>query len=434
MQSSEVNTTQQESQSEGRAFSSPRGSGRIGWLGIAIMILLAAAAVSAYWLMNRPKVTRQKPPSQATLVEVTLVERGNNQVIIRAMGTVVPVKSVQLSSRVGGSIVKVSPEFVPGGHFSMGQQILKIDPRDYELAAKQRASELAKARSDMKLEMGQQSVARREYEILKQEVERKDEELLLRRPQLASAEAAVASAQASYEQARLDLERTEVVAPFNALVISREVDVGSQVSAGSPLATLVSTDEYWVQVSIPVDQLKWIYIPGVGSSEGSEVRVLHETSSGTRYTWDGRVERLMPSLETQGRLAQLLVSVKDPLGLNVPAAERHPLILDSYVRVEIKGKALDDVVRIDRTSIRDGHFVWVMLPDGTLDIRKVGIIWAGNNHVFVSEGLEAGDLLIVSDLGAPVEGMALRTSGGPKRGARQPAMPKKQLGQGEGQS
>lgn len=410
MEVSEMNAQSPEGSPARERANVPRWASYAGRTALVLIILAMAGGIATYWLMNRPKAERKQPLAQATLVEVAKVKRGPQRVVVRAMGTAVPSQSIKLSARVSGEVTDISPRFVPGGRFAAGERILQIDPKDYELAVKQRESELAKIQSDLRLEMGQQSVAESEYELLGHQVNQEDEELLLRKPQLAAARAAVSAAQAAYEQAKLDLKRTEVTAPFNMIVLSRNADLGSQVSAGAELASVVGTDEYWVQVSIPVDQLKWIEIPGVGRSEGSPVQVLHETASGGGQSWEGEVARMMPNLEPQGRMAQVLVSVKDPLGLQKPLSERQPLILDSFVRVEIEGTQLDDVVRIERTSLRDGRDVWVMQPDGKLDIRKVAIAWSGNDHVYVSSGLADGDRLVITDIAAPVKGMALRTS------------------------
>ncbi|MBN1592457.1 MAG: efflux RND transporter periplasmic adaptor subunit [Candidatus Coatesbacteria bacterium] len=387
----------------------------ISRFGLAIIILLVAGLIAAYWMSNKPKAQRTQPPKQSILVEVAPIKLGEHQVVVEAMGTVIPAKEVQLTSRVGGEVVEVAPEFVPGGQFRRGEKVLKIDPRDYELVLKQRKSELAKAESELKLEMGQQSISQKEYKLLGQEVESGDEELLLRKPQLESARAAVASAEAAYEKAALDLNRTTVEAPFNSQIQSTSVEVGAQVSAGAALGSIAGTDEYWVKVSVPVDQLKWIDIPGNGNTTGSTVRILYVTQSGETDAWNGKVMRLMPSLETQGRLAQILVNVEDPLGLSDPATKRRPLLLDSYVRAEIIGRQLDNVAAIDRTSLRDGNHVWVMLPDDTLDIREVEIAWGSDELVCVSGGLRDGELLVISDIAAPVKRTSLRTGNGSSR-------------------
>ncbi|MEE8567977.1 MAG: efflux RND transporter periplasmic adaptor subunit [Anaerolineales bacterium] len=377
---------------------------------LALIILAGGGGISFYWLTHKPTAQRRPSQVQARLVEVTRVRSGTQKVAVQAMGTVVPARKIQLASRVSGEIIEVNPEFVPGGHFKANQRMLQIEPKDYQLAVEQFTSNLAKAQCDLKVEMGQQSVAQREYELLGQDVQEEDKELLLREPQMAMTQAAVTAAQASLEQAQLNLKRTNVMAPFNAIVQSRNVDLGSQVNVSTALASLVDTDKYWIQVSVPVDELRWITIPDRNGDEGSLVRVYYESAWGPDAFRMGTVERLMTDLEPQGRMARLLVAVADPLELNSDSQNHHSLILESYVRVKIQGPDLADVVRIPRTALRDGNRVWVMQPDNTLDIREVTIIWGGNDHVCVTDGLADGDLLIISDLAAPVQGMALRTA------------------------
>lgn len=382
-------------------------------LGLAVAILAAGGAISAYWLMRRPKAKRKPLRTEARLVEVSQVRADTHQVVVRALGTVVPARHIMLASRVSGEIVEVSPKFVPGGQVRAGERILRIEPEDYQLVVQRRTGELTQARAKLKLEMGQQAIARREYRLLRQEVREEDKELLLRGPQLASAQAAVSAAEAALEQARLDLRRTDIRAPFNAVIQNRSVDVGSQVSPGAALASLVGTDEYWVQASVPADELRWIDIP---SRQDGSVRVFHKAAWGAGVSRVGTVARLMSELEPQGRMARLLIAVKDPLGLAASPAQRPPLILGSYVRVEIEGRHIENVVRVARTALRDGVRVWVIKPDSTLDIREVSIIWSGSDHVYVAQGLNDGDRLITSDLGTPVPGMALRTADSAKRG------------------
>ncbi len=199
-------------------------------------------------------------------------------------------------------------------------------------------------------------------------------------------------------------------APFTATIVQRYVDLGSQVRSGDKLAKLVSTGEYWIRVSVPIDQLKWIRIPGCNSREGSSVRVTHEAAWGPGVSRTGVVMRLLTELEPRGRMAQLLVSVPDPLGLRDDPDQCRPLILGSYVRVEIQGVRLEDIVRVPRTALRDGNHVWIMDEEGALDIREVRLAWGGDDQVYVSGGVDPGERLIISDLGTPVQGMSLRTA------------------------
>jgi hypothetical protein len=121
------------------------------------------------------------------------------------------------------------------------------------------------------------------------------------------------------------------------------------------------------------------------------------------------VVRALGDLEEEGRMARLLVSVDDPLGFEVSAP---PLLLGSFVRVEIDGTPLVDVAVLDAALLHDGKHVWVMNDSNELEIRAVTVAFRGRDQVFVSSGLSAGERVIRSGLSVPVAGMSLRLTAG----------------------
>ena len=376
------------------------------------LAVLAASVAGAMWLVkNRPEAERRRPPSRARLVSVTPLAAQTRQVMVDAMGTVIPARQIDLAAQVGGLVTDANPRFVPGGRFQAGEWMLKIERDDYELALRQRESELARARSNLQIEMGQQDVAVSEFELLGEDITEDDRELVLRQPQLKIAEAQVAAAQAAVDKAKLDLQRTTIGAPFNAVIQNRHVDVGAQVREGATLATLAGTDEYWIEVSVPVYELKWLEIPEFNSDRGSEVHVYYESAWSPGVARKGRVARLLSDLETQGRMARLLVTVEDPLQLHGDPGERRPLILGSYVRVEIAGRPVENVMPIPRTAFHEGNQIWIMTPERTLDIRAVSPVWTTKDTIYARDHIGPGELLVTSDLGSPVEGMDLRVEG-----------------------
>lgn len=383
--------------------------GRLGKILPAVIILAVAVGLSGYWLTNKPRAERQPSRVSAPLVTTMVAQVADHRVIISAMGNVVASQRIDLTSRVKGEVIRVSHAFIPGGKFRSGDEILKIDPRDYELIVQQKKSEQARAEYELKLEMGQQAIARQEYKLLGDTLEEKEQELVLRRPHLKSTKSALAAAEASLEQARLDLKRTKVVSPFNAVVLTRNVDLGSWVSSGSPLVTLVGTDRYWVEVAIPMDRVRWVEIPGVTGTGSSDARIMHEAAWGPDRFRTASVKRLMAEVEEEGRMAMLVIEVDDPLCLKDENRNSPPLILGAYVRVEIEGKNLSDVIRLPRSSLHDGDRVWTLTTEQTLDIRKVEIAWGEKDYVFVkADILKEGDEVITSELSTPVQGMKLR--------------------------
>ncbi len=368
---------------------------------LCLIIVAAGLGLAGYLKKTAPKAQRRPPVRNVPRVETMALYPGDHQVSVTAMGTVAPAREMTLKSRVSGQVQSVHPEFVAGGIVARGQRLLKIDPQDYQLALARKESQLINARYELKVEMGFQDVARREWSLLNKgtPADALDEELALRKPHLAKARSSLAAAQAELEQARLNLSRTDIKAPFNAIVRATHVESGSQVSTQDALADLVGIDEYWIRVALPVDRLRWIRIPSKRSETGAPAMVHYRG-----YARSGRVIRLLGDLEPQGRMARILVSVEDPLGRG-DGEPGQPLLIGEYVRVKVQGETLADVYRIPRSALRDNNTIWLVAADDTLRIEPVVTVWRDDRHVLIHDHLAPGDRLVVSDLAAPVAGM-----------------------------
>lgn len=391
---------------------------------IPLLILAGAWAFFQYQIATRPQAKRKKPPQQARLVTVIEAQSQNMRAVLdnNIMGPVIPAQRVTLMPEVSGLVLALDPVVIPGGFVQAGQTLLNIDPRDYQSIYDQRRSERARAYLNLKLELGNQKIAQQEYELLAQEISAEERELVLRQPHLASTEAALRAADAAVKKAQVDLERCRVAAPFNAVIERKHVDRGARVGPTSSLVTLAGTDRYWIDVKVRVDQLKWIRIPRGNERDGSVARIYDRATWGEDVYREGRVIRLLAGLETQGRLARLLVEVADPLALNEQAGQA-PMLLNSLVKVAIEGSELSGGFPLNYELLRDGDQVWIMTADKTLEIRPVTVSFRGREQVYVTSGLQAGDKIVVTDIAAPVVNMPLRLQGdkpkGPKPGKPQ---------------
>jgi RND family efflux transporter MFP subunit len=310
---------------------------------------------------------------------------------------------------VSGKVLSLHPEFIEGGYIKENAEILRIDPVDYQLTVTLAEAKVKDAESGLELAEEEANAAKEEWRLLYDDANTNDKPspLVAKEPQLAAAQARLKAQQAELKKAELDLKRTSVPAPFNGIVRTKSVEVGSLVTPQDPLAELVGVDEYWIQVSVPVDYLKWISVPNRKGKKGSQVRVVHQSG----YERTGEVIELLGDLETEGRMARILATVKDPLGLKDSGQKTRPLLIGEYVRVEIEGSPLSQVFRIPRIALRDNDTIWVVGDDSTLDIRPVTTIWRDTQTVFLDQGLDPGDRVIVSDLAAPVAGMKIQMEG-----------------------
>lgn len=354
---------------------------------------------------TEPSTVRESAVKRsAMLVEVEELQRGTFSPSIEGLGKVQPAQDIILSPRIDGQITYISNNFIPGSLVTAGEQILTLDPSDHQNNVKQLESALKQAKSTLTVEQGRLKVAEKEYALLSKELTTENTALILREPQMIAAKSAVFSAQAALDQAKLELERTVVKAPFHAQIIERNVSIGSQVDSNTELARLIGVDQYWVVVTVQVAQLRQIDFPENGDL-GTQVIIRNKTwAEGTRR--EGRVVRLIGTLDPVTRLARIIVSIDDPLGLQdqtVPV-----IFVDSVVQAEIKGRSIENVFRIKRDYLHEGNTVWLN-KEGELNITRVQVFFKDKKYAYVSEGLNDGDQLITSNLATVAQGIRLRT-------------------------
>jgi len=205
-------------------------------------------------------------------------------------------------------------------------------------------------------------------------------------------------------------------------VLDASAELGQLVTPQTSLATIVAIDRYWVEVAVPVSQLVHFEIPGVNvaiDAPGSPAKILLDAGAGVVIERDGVIERLLGQVDARGRMARVLVVVEDPLGVRAsdvkPASEQAgpratlPLLLGSFVRVQVQGSPLPDTTEIPRVALVDDHAVWLVVAD-KLASREVEVVWRGVDTVLV-RGLRPGEPVVTTPLASPTEGMAVRIEG-----------------------
>jgi hypothetical protein len=389
-------------------------------------------------IATKPEPAKKPIVERGTLVRVEVAQLSDQTLRLRAQGSVTPARRVVLQSEVAGRVVWQSPELVPGGRLTKGKTALRIDRRDYQLALEQQAAAVERAALEVKVEASRRAVAAREWQIMGEDDNATEEgrTLALRGPQLETAEASLDAARSSRRVAQLAVSKTEITVPFNAFVQQESVDVGQLVTPQMPLATLVGTDAVWVQVSLPMDHLSAFDVPGFNCADGKgSVARVSQDLGGQAVERQGRVIRLLGDLDPIGRLARVLVEIRRPFDTGPldtgpldtgPAADGErpaqlPLLVGAYVNVELEGHVARGVVELPRRALREGDQVYVVGAEDRLEIRKVSLAWKRADSVLVSQGVIAGDRVIVGRVIAPVVGMSLRVAAPPTSRALGPA-------------
>ncbi|MDG1838641.1 MAG: efflux RND transporter periplasmic adaptor subunit [Phycisphaerales bacterium] len=323
---------------------------------------------------------------------------------VKAWGTVTAARTLALRPEVNGRLVQLDPRFVPGGVFQTGQELALIDRRDYEFAVRQAEAGLETAKFNLEVEQGRGRVAERDWALLGEEIggDEGGSRMALRAPHLAEKQAALESARSRVDQAKLALERTAIVAPFNAIVVSESAEIGQIVSSGTTLGMLVGTDEYWVEIGVPLKD-----VPSLANVDRDrQAKVTLATGDGRGVEYDGVVVGLTGSVDSAGRLARVLITVPSPLEQS--ASRNVPLLLDSYVQVRLTGPLVRDVRELPRSVIREGNRVWIAALDDRLVLRDIEVVGGTDESVLAKVELASGEAIISSPISAVAPGMLIR--------------------------
>ncbi|WP_455168636.1 efflux RND transporter periplasmic adaptor subunit [Aegicerativicinus sediminis] len=377
---------------------------------ICLGILIGGFIIAAIIFSTEPEAKQESATKKsAMLVETVSAEYGTFIPKISGTGTVRPVEDVILSPLVAGQVIRRDPSFSPGGFVVKGEVLLQLDPSDYRNTLELRKSELLQAKTDRHVEMGRQKVAEQDLALVNGDTLSPEEQsLVLRKPQLQAVDATISAAEASVSQAQLNLQRTTIKAPFDAHILTQNVTVGSQVSPGDNLGRLVGTDIYWVELNLPVTQLRWLHFPNNPKDLGSKVKIR------SRGSWDegafriGELYRQVGALDNQTRMARVLVKVEDPMGRHSDSLKAPHLMIGSFVEAEIEAQPISDVIRIHRDYVRTNQTVWVM-ADGKLNIRKVKILLTDSRYAYISNGLKEEEKVVITNISTVTEGIGLRT-------------------------
>ncbi|QFT55069.1 efflux RND transporter periplasmic adaptor subunit [Microbulbifer sp. THAF38] len=374
--------------------------------------LLALAVVIAAWMMReKPTVSRGERKVPPPAVDVAVAEQGSFPITLSALGKVTARELAEVEPLVDGQVEWLDYDLGPGAVLPKGKVLLRIDSEPYQLALKSAESTLAGRRAELQQELGQQQVAREEYELLGTALGDADRALVLREPQKAAAEAAVQAAEAEVALAQRNLRLTEVRAPFDALVVERNVDVGDRVSPGVNLYSLASASRFQIAVEVPASQLHRL------NSADVEVRIYGSQWPAGSYR-RGEFVRVIPVLEEQGRLARVLVELEDPLSVMDPSQPQ--LLLNDLARVEIVSQGKEALVRIPLTALQDDNQVWVV-RDNRTSIQPVEVAYTSGDFAVLDRGLSGGETLVTTRLITVTEGMPVRIAGEPRPGKSLPA-------------
>ncbi len=370
----------------------------------ALVIVGGVASVVVMGMLKKPP-EKTDAVAEAPKVVTTITGGESVRLTVAIQGVAEPRNEIDVVPQVGGRIDYVSPAFLTGGGFKQGDVLIRIEDVDYRLAVTRSEAEVSRAARALARERAEGEIALRDWEELG---EGEASDLALRQPQLAEARASLAAAQATLEDAKLDLARTEIRAPFDGRVARKSADTGQFVNAGQALGRIFSTDVIEVRLPLSDRELAKTSLPvafqATEDDPGPDVE-LSAIVAGEFRVWKGRITRTDSRFDQSSRLLHAIAEVDDPYGAG--AADGTPLAPGLFVNAEIQGRLFDDAVVMPRAALRGEKEVYVVNDDDTVSIRDVRVVSSDRTQVVVIGGVAAGERVVVSPLRGAADGMAV---------------------------
>jgi RND family efflux transporter MFP subunit len=365
-----------------------------------LLALLVFAGVAFLLLVSKPEPPADDYVAPLPTVRTITAEKREEHLYVRSQGTVQPRTESQLIPEVSGRITWMSPALVAGGSFEEGDPLLRIDDFDYRNAEEKAQAFLTRA--DVEREYAADELERSEK--LHSQNLASQSQLDDARRRFRVADANHTEARISLAQARRDLARTEIKAPYRGLVRSEQVDLGQFVGRGNAVATIYATDYVEVRLPIPSAQLAYLSVRNTGelNAEQTAPVMISGHYGNVRFLWEGELVRTEGEIDSRSRMLYGVARIRNPDG-DLP-----PLAVGLFVEAEIQGPLVKGVIRLPRSAMRDTEQVLVVDEDNRLRFRQVKVLRIEHDEVVIRAGLEDGERVCVSPLQTVVDGMRVQ--------------------------
>ncbi|ANE56581.1 MdtA/MuxA family multidrug efflux RND transporter periplasmic adaptor subunit [Methylomonas sp. DH-1] len=365
--------------------------------------LLATAlgvAGAAYWLADRPGRQQEsgqtgKLEPQPVSVATGQTRRGDIPIYLHGLGSVTPLHTVTLRSRVDGELVKVA--FSEGRNVSQGELLAEIDPRPFQVQLEQTQGQLL--RDEALLKNAELDLAR--YQTLLEQDSIAAQQTATQAALVKQYRGTVEIDRAQLENAKLQLAYTKISAPISGRIGLRLVDQGNMVRASDAngLAVITQMQPISVVFTLPEDQA-----PAVMARwrSGTALEVEAYDRAGQQRLAVGKLLAIDNQIDPATGTLKLKAIFDNP---------DHTLFANQFVNVKMRLDILRDAVLAPNAAIQQGAggaYVYVVNADNTVTVRQVKTGAASGETVSILDGLDAGQTLVVDGADRLRDGAAVK--------------------------
>ncbi|WP_457551074.1 efflux RND transporter periplasmic adaptor subunit [Desulfobacula sp.] len=424
---------------------------------LIIIPIICGIIFFAVMKTNKQAPVRLKDKERVQAVRVIPLEKMEVVPRVVSYGYVEADRTWQAISEVSGKIVSVNENLKKGYFIKKDEVLFKIDTTSYGLAETRGVADVMNVEARLKeLEQSREnavrllSIEKKSLASAGQELQRKRElfekqyisasdlekeertflghqtmvnnlqnTLNLIPSQKKALMAQKKAGESTVTERRLDVARTEIRAPFNCRLSAVNIELSQFAAAGTILVEAESIDRAEIPVSLTPKSLMTLMSGNHGGLVGQmpDMEIMRRAIGITAkvrlpmdgefpVVWDGSFSRTSESMDIKTGTLTIYITVEKPYE-NIIPGKRPPLVTNMYVEVELKGRSLPDRFVVPRSSVHDKK-LYICNSDNRLDIRSVDIEFYMADVAVLSEGLKAGEILVLADLMPAIQGMRLK--------------------------
>ncbi len=354
----------------------------VGYMGMKGIEATASDDIITDQVDTRPTVTVEK------------VEPINFTVQLTSYGEISPLESTNLAAQIAGEVESWNPNFIAGGVVKRGDVLFTIEKDSYEAALLQAEANLSSAQAQLIQEQAQAEVAAREAKTLP---DSRVTDLYLRKPQVMSAKAAVKSAEAQLRIAQRDLDNTEVRAPYDALIVSRDIGQGDFVTTGKVAAVLNNIET--AEITFPIAGFDRPFLPGDMTGKRAVVSIDGYSNSERQ----GIIHRDTGIVDQDTRMTHFIARIDDPYALH---SDKPVMKFGSYATVTFDGRTLDEVYKVPQELITNNR-LWTLNNEEKLVSQQISVVREDGGY-FLIQGQFDSERVVMTLPEYPQNGMAVK--------------------------
>ncbi len=401
---------------------------------------------------SEPEIIQVEEKSHA--VRIIEVPRLTVMPMYHGHGNVAPSKVWKGVAQVSGKIIEINPDLKNGAMIPVGTVLLKIDPSDYELAVNQAQTTIEATKAQLAdiavreknslasikieesaLKIGQAELERKrrlrsDGSVTASDFEREQRSVLAQQQSVQNLRnainlypvekqrlnAEVRHLQSQLAGAKLNLERTTLVMPFNGRVVQSNTEILQFARQGDVLVTVDGIEKAEIEVQVPMGRMAGLLhgvpkidINSIGSQKIGELLGLTAEVSlnrdGLDVSWPAKVVRISEGMDPRTRTIGVIVEVLNPY-LNTQPGIRPPLSKGLFVDVKISGKPRPGKLVVPGDALHEDK-VYLVNSENRMEFRKVSAGIKNSDYTVIESGLIPGDKIVISQLIPAIKGMLL---------------------------